>query len=455
MKKRRFLALYMAVLMAFSGYVMADTFLISRAYGEEASAGASGTEAASGNSENGAAGSNEAIGGNEAAGSNDTAGSNEAAGSNDTAGGNEAAGSSETAGGNETAGGKEDAAEDSTADDEEAGNQHSGDRGGSGNGSGKHGGPGGGRGPGHGGPGKKDSSGSGSSTASGGSSGSSVSSGSTGSSVSSGPTGSGSSGSSGTQDAVKASSGTQTASAGSASDSYSDENISITLKEYRENDTTIHVADVRLSDPSYLKTALAQGTYGRNITAKTSEIAESAGAVLAVNGDFYGAQEKGYVIRNGTLYRDTALANQEDLVIYKDGSFGVINESSITADELIKKGAVQTLSFGPALVQNGSVTVNEKEEVGQAMASNPRTAIGIIDEDHYVFVVSDGRTDESEGLSLSELAEFMDSLGTKTAYNLDGGGSSTMFFNGNIVNDPTTGGRTTKERSVSDIVYIG
>ena len=52
----------------------------------------------------------------------------------------------------------------------------------------------------------------------------------------------------------------------------------------------------------------------------------------------------------------------------------------------------------------------------------------MIDDLHYVFVVSDGRTEESEGLSLLELAEFMDSLGVKTAYNLDGGGSSTMYF---------------------------
>jgi exopolysaccharide biosynthesis protein len=89
------------------------------------------------------------------------------------------------------------------------------------------------------------------------------------------------------------------------------------------------------------------------------------------------------------------------------------------------------------------------------MASNPRTAIVIIDKNHYVFVVSDGRTSESEGLSLSELAQFMKSLGVKTAYNLDGGGSSTMYFNGSVVNNPTTGGSKTKERSVSDIVYIG
>ena len=251
------------------------------------------------------------------------------------------------------------------------------------------------------------------------------------------------------------SSGNTSSAAVSTSNTYSDGNISVTLKEYRENDTTIYVADVQLSSSSYLKTALAQGSYGKNVTATTSEIAESVNAILAINGDFYGAQEKGYVIRNGTLYRDTAIDNHEDLVIYKDGSFGIINESEVTAQELIQNGAVQTLSFGPALIQNGSIAVTSDEEVGKAMASNPRTAIGIIDENHYVFVVSDGRTDESEGLSLSQLAQFMQSLGVETAYNLDGGGSSTMYFNGSVVNNPTTGGNTTKERSVSDIVYIG
>ncbi len=89
------------------------------------------------------------------------------------------------------------------------------------------------------------------------------------------------------------------------------------------------------------------------------------------------------------------------------------------------------------------------------MSSNPRTAIGILSDNHYVFVVSDGRTSESEGLSLYELAEFMESLGCITAYNLDGGGSSTMYFNGKVVNNPTTNGNKISERSISDIVYVG
>ena len=238
-------------------------------------------------------------------------------------------------------------------------------------------------------------------------------------------------------------------------DSYSDENIQITVTEYREYDTSIYVADVVLSSPEYLQTAFAQGAYGRNVTETTSEIARSAGAILAINGDYYGAQEEGYVLRNGVLYRNTAVAGQADLVIFADGSFSIIREDEVTAEELLAASAQQVLSFGPALVEDGAVAVSADEEVGKAKTSNPRTAIGIIDDLHYVFLVSDGRTDESAGLSLSQLAEFMQELGATTAYNLDGGGSSTLYFNGEVINNPTTSGRSIKERKVSDIVFIG
>lgn len=236
---------------------------------------------------------------------------------------------------------------------------------------------------------------------------------------------------------------------------YQDENISITLTEYSVADTTVYVADVQLSSAEYLQTALAQNAYGKNVTDETSDIAADAGAILAINGDYYGSQESGYVLRNGTLYRSTAENGQEDLVIYEDGSFEVIPETEITAEELLEKGAVQILSFGPGLITEGELSVSVTDEVGRAKSSNPRTAIGIIDDLHYVFVVSDGRTSESEGLSLYELAEFMQSLGVTTAYNLDGGGSSTLYFNGQVINNPTTTGNSIKERKVSDIVYIG
>ena len=235
---------------------------------------------------------------------------------------------------------------------------------------------------------------------------------------------------------------------------YSDSKTSITLKQYREYDSNIYVADVTVSDASDLKTALANNTYGRNITDTTSDMAANNNAVLAINGDYYGARQSGYVIRNGKLYRDTS-GNRDALVIQKNGEFKFVSESETSASELLQDGALQTFSFGPVLLNNGEISVGENDEVGMAMASNPRTAIGYLGNNHYVFVVSDGRTSESAGLSLYELASFMKELGVKDAYNLDGGGSSTMVFKGEIINNPTTSGRSGEERAVSDIVYIG
>ena len=239
--------------------------------------------------------------------------------------------------------------------------------------------------------------------------------------------------------------------------SYKDDNISINLTETTVNNTQVYLADVTLSSSEYLKTAFAQNAFGTNVTAKTSETAADNNAILAVNGDYYGANSTGYVIRNGVVYRDTVRENSSngDLAIYKDGSFKIIYEDQISADQLVKDGVVNLLAFGPALVENGEIAVGTNEEVGQAMASNPRTAIGIIDENHYIIVVSDGRTSESKGLSLYQMAEVMKSYGVKTAYNLDGGGSSTLYFNGQVINKPTTGGNKISERAVSDIVYIG
>ena len=247
---------------------------------------------------------------------------------------------------------------------------------------------------------------------------------------------------------------TATASVVSTENSYSDGNVSITIQEIRAYDSTVYVADVILSSPEYLQTWFAKSVYGRNVTATTSSIAENANAVLAVNGDYYGARQSGYVIRNGVLYRSKVNRNAEDLVIYQDGSFEIVLESEISAQALLDAGAWNVLSFGPALLIDGEIAVDAGDEVGRAMASNPRTAIGIIDELHYLFVVSDGRTSASEGLSLRELAQVLQDLGATTAYNLDGGGSSTMVFQGRVVNNPTSNGKRITERSVSDIVCI-
>ncbi len=237
---------------------------------------------------------------------------------------------------------------------------------------------------------------------------------------------------------------------------YHDDNITVEIFNYREYNTDIYVADVRITSLDYLKTAFAYNKYGRNLTAKTSTLAAQNNAILAVNGDYYGARNSGFVVRGGVVYRDSSAGN-EALAIFSDGTFGFFNEKTTSAKALVAQGARDVFSFGPGIVHGGQVIVSQTTEVGHAMASNPRTAIGRYAEDgfHYVFVVSDGRVRNSSGLTLYQLATFMSStLGVEAAYNLDGGGSSTMVFRGKIINNPTTNGKI-QERAVSDIVYVG
>jgi exopolysaccharide biosynthesis protein len=247
-----------------------------------------------------------------------------------------------------------------------------------------------------------------------------------------------------------------TAAAVVTSNSYQDANISITIDTVREYDTDIYIADIQVSSVEYLKTAFAQGTYGRNIKETTSSMASSNNAIFAINGDYYGFRDFGFVLHNGVLYRDTARASGSDeaLAIDSTGNMSIINESTTDAQSLVDANVWQVLSFGPALINNGEITVTASSEVGQSMTSNPRTAIGMISPLHYIVIVSDGRTSQSAGLSLLELAQKFANRSCTVAYNLDGGGSSTLWFNGQVVNNPTDG-HSNSERSVSDIVYFG
>lgn len=239
--------------------------------------------------------------------------------------------------------------------------------------------------------------------------------------------------------------------------SYEDDHIKISIDTVRKDNSTVYIADIQVSDPDYLKTALADNTFGRNVKETTSNIAKEHNAIFAINGDYYGFRDTGYVLRNGTTYRETTQngSNNEDLVIDENGDFSIINESEVSLESLLKeKNISQILSFGPSLIEDGKITVDDSSEVSRAKQSNPRTAIGQISKNHYIVIVSDGRTEESEGLSLLELAKLFKEKGCTTAYNLDGGGSSTLYFNGKVINNPTDG-RSMSEREVSDIVYIG
>ncbi|MBH0053867.1 phosphodiester glycosidase family protein [Salinibacterium sp. SWN139] len=220
---------------------------------------------------------------------------------------------------------------------------------------------------------------------------------------------------------------------------------------------TYYVADVELTDATALRSAFAQNSFGENIIDLTSSIAAEHNAIFAINGDYYGFRDTGIVIRNGVTYRDEPA--RDGLAFYLDGSVEVYDETTTSADELIADGVWNTLSFGPAIVEDGDVVAGiENVEIDtnfgnhSVQGEQPRTAVGVIDDNHLVFVVVDGRDPGySSGVTLPDLAVIMQDLGATTAYNLDGGGSSTMYFNGTVINQPSNGG----ERETSDILYVG
>ncbi|MGY4860000.1 phosphodiester glycosidase family protein [Cryobacterium sp. AP23] len=236
-----------------------------------------------------------------------------------------------------------------------------------------------------------------------------------------------------------------------------DVSISTVVTGTGDDTVTYYVADVTLTDATALRSAFAKNTFGENITETTSDIAEDNDAIFAINGDYYGFRDTGIVIRNGVVYRDEGA--RQGLAFYLDGSVQVYDETATTADELLAAGVWNTVSFGPAIVEDGDVVdgiedVEVDTNVGNhsIQGDQPRTAIGVIDDNHLVFVVVDGRSPGySAGVTLTGLAEIMQGLGVTTAYNLDGGGSSTMYFNGDLVNDPLGTG---SERGTSDILYL-
>jgi exopolysaccharide biosynthesis protein len=232
---------------------------------------------------------------------------------------------------------------------------------------------------------------------------------------------------------------------------------------------TYHLVDIKLKKLSDLRTKLAvnsSGSSGTNITQTTgamvsaAQSAYSTSVLSAINGDFcYYSSRDGYVVRNGTTYRSTRrddYSEFDDFAIFKDGSILSYSEGDYSASTIasMNGGCYQNWCFGPSLVKSGAIAVTTSTEVDTSSSSgNPRTAIGVLDSLHYVFFVSEGRTTKyPSGFSLYQVASVLKKYGCSYAYNLDGGGSSTLYCNGSLVNLPCNSGN--KERSVSDIVYV-
>ena len=227
--------------------------------------------------------------------------------------------------------------------------------------------------------------------------------------------------------------------------SYQSPNISISVsRETTDNGSvTYYIADIYLKNITSFQTAMARNTYGSGYRAEITDMAKISNALVAVNGDYYGNTNEGVVIRNGVIYRANP-TNCDVCVLYYDGTMKVMPGSSFTVEDAIADGAWQAWTFGPALLDGNGNALENFSSTNRIISANPRTAIGYYEPGHYCMIVVDGRG-ESDGMTLSELSQLFEDLGCKAAYNLDGGNSSVMVWNDEVINDPSGGGRASSD----------
>ena len=225
------------------------------------------------------------------------------------------------------------------------------------------------------------------------------------------------------------------------------------------------ICDIQVKYPDALTTAFFNPKNMKR-TGLLEDIAKNNQAVLAINCDFCGDHDSGVIIRNGQLYRAEKTYKLDMLMIDGNGNFALHNGSrkqddvKALAQQLLGQGIVHTIEFGPALVKDGQAlpfttkSDNDNKYVISTRSSQleSRTAIGQISPLHYVIIVADGTRKSNgnwDGYSLQELQQMFVDCGAQTAINLDGGGSTKLYFYGQILNKPTS-----PSRQVSDALIF-
>ena len=229
---------------------------------------------------------------------------------------------------------------------------------------------------------------------------------------------------------------------------YRSANVAIELRTENQYDSIIHVAEIYIQDLDSFRTGVYD-QYDDGVM-PTLDMAEAAGAILAISGDYFTAHlnHDMYIVRNGMAYsEDQPERGYDTCVLYQDGVMETISSSDFDIDAVLARGLYQSWCFGPGLLTPEGQPM--EEFTSSVRRANPRSAIGYYEPGHYCFVMVEGRTSASSGMTLAQLSEFFYSLGCQAAYNLDGGKTAEMVYLGELVNPRLGGGR-----SVSDILYI-
>ena len=234
---------------------------------------------------------------------------------------------------------------------------------------------------------------------------------------------------------------------------YTSPDLSIRIRKVQygtAKSAVYYVADIYLTDIYQFETVLAKNTFGKGLRESVKDMGKHSDAILAITGDTYGNQDTGIVIRNGVVHRQEK-STFDVCVLYYDGTMRTFSPEAFSLEQAIADGAYQAWTFGPLLLdEHGDPIPDEKLNTSKNIRrANPRAGIGYYEPGHYCFVVVDGRTDDASGLTLEQFSRLFADLGCKAAYNMDGGRSAEMYYNGRILNDPYKGGR-----SVSDCLII-
>ncbi len=227
---------------------------------------------------------------------------------------------------------------------------------------------------------------------------------------------------------------------------YHDDTLDVRMHYFRAYDTPIYAAFVQIADPSQFRTEQAK-RYPSKTTVRVNEISKRVKAVLATNADWFTYHNSGIIYRNGELLRNRPDEEYDGLAVDINGDFHIIRPMTKENYEKLDVPIANSFAFGPALVIDGEV----QEIVNRKVTYKQRMAIGQIAPLCYVLVATDGPDQkDSVGLSVPQLAELIHGLGAQTAYNLDGGQSTSMLMHLTKVN-----GQSPKTiRAVGDILYF-
>lgn len=233
--------------------------------------------------------------------------------------------------------------------------------------------------------------------------------------------------------------------------SYEDLTISVQVTQGRRNECDYWVARIKIADASQLRT-LSAGGFDSTRTVKGTILADRANAILAIDGDYFCYTGIGYIVRQGTEYLDHLRGDRDVLLIDEDGDFHyVIQPKRNTLDGTVDgKKVINSFFFGPVLVREGKAVLNP---IGDGMAYDEprqRMAIAQVGPLEYMAICCASQARGSMGMTLKEFAKLCADEGAYIAYNLDGGDSTMMIFNGEKINDVTN----ENTRAISDIVYF-